>query len=212
MVIDCVNNLIILERSAISILMENETMRHEFCQSVYQAVIEILGRQEAKKVFHAVLGPGYCEHAPQFDPKANLLGGISDEFFILYQLNTARGLLIRIGEAAFSKMCKKMDALNALGDIENRLRPFDKKFNSGVIKLGDILSAASGKPITFESNKDDCYCMHLSDRSLQSYFYAGFLRAFGVWMDSRRDYHAVVRTGDAEKGQDDVCLCVLPAH
>jgi hypothetical protein len=212
MVIDCVNNLIILERSAISILMENETMRNEFFQSVYQAVIEILGRQEAMKVFNAVLGPDYSEDAPLFDPKTNLLTGISDEFSILYQLNTARGLLIRIGDAAFSKMCKKLDALNALGEIENRLRPFNQKFESSVIKLGDILSAASGKTITFESTKNDCYCMHLSDRSLQSYFYAGFLRAFGIWMDSRRDYQAVVRSGDSEKDHDEVCLCVSAAQ
>jgi len=187
-------------------------MRYEFCQSVVQAVIEILGRQEASKVFRAVLGPNFSEKDLQLDPQINLLEGISDEFSILYQRNTARGLLIRIGDAAFSKMRKKLVGLNALGDIENRLRPFDKKFESSVITLGEILSTASGMPISFESKEDDCYCMRVSDGTLQLYFFAGLLRAFGAWMDSRYEYQAAVNSIAPEKDQDLVCLCVRPAN
>jgi len=187
-------------------------MRREFCQSVYQAVIEILGLREAQKVFSAVLGPNFSEKDPQFDPQTNFLTEISDEFSILYQPNTAKGLLIRIGEATFLKMHKKIGELNALGDIENRLRPFDRKFESSIIKLGKILSASSGNSISFDSTKNDCYCMRVPDGTLQLYFFAGFLRAFGAWMDNRRDYQTEVRLRDCEKDQNYVCLCIRPAH
>ena len=170
------------------------------------------GRQEAQKVLNAILNSDVVDIEQPIDSSVDLLNGISDEFSILYQPNTAKGLLIRIGEAAFSKLRRKLHPLNALGSTENRLQPFEQKFESSMIQLAEILATATGISIEYESQPDQCYSLQIADGSMHVYFFAGLLRAFGTWLDSRRDYHTEVQPAETGNPSGCVRLCVRPAH
>lgn len=183
-----------------------------FHNSLQQAVIEILGRHEAQKVFSAILGKDDFQLNDPMDPGIDLLQGICDEFSILYQPNTARGLLLRIGDAAFPILRRKLENLNAMGSIENRVQPFERKFESSIAQLAQILSSVTGIPVEYDAREGDCYYLRVADGSLRQYFFAGILRAFGEWLDSRRDYFATVQSKLHETHPDQVCLCVRPAH
>jgi len=192
--------------------MENIYSLSEFHESLQQAVIETLGRQEAQKVFSAILGSEVADIENPIDTPIDLLQGISDVFSILYQPNTARGLLLRIGDAVFPKLRRKIESLNDMGSIENRMQPFERKFESSMAQLAEILSSATGIPVEFDAREGDCYYLRVSDGSLRQYFFAGILRAFGDWLDSRRDYFATVQPKQHETHPMQVCLCVRPAH
>lgn len=192
--------------------MENKHTRSEFHLSLQQAVIEILGRQEAQKVFTAVLGAEISDIENPIDASVDLLQGVSDAFSILYQPNTARGLLLRIGDAAFSKLRRMVEPLNDMGSIENRMQPFERKFESSLAQLAEILSLVTGVPVSYDTKEDDCYYLRVTNGTLQLYFFAGILRAFGDWLDSRRDYFASVQPDHHPTHPQQVCLCVRPAH
>jgi len=199
--------------------MENKAIISNFYSSVREATVEILGRQETNKVFSAIL---VSDKAMKDDIpfiSKNFLTGICDEFSIQYQPNTASGLLLRIGDAAFLLMRRKINVLNELGSIENRLRPFNKKFESSLESLAEFLEQAMRMPIKTKSTEQKCYCLELSKKrstlsgeGLDLYFFAGILRAFGTWLDSRRDYHVTVESNTNGYDHDRVCLHVRPAH
>jgi len=102
-----------------------------------------------------------------------------------------------------------------LASIDNRLRTFDDKFESSVRSLAGFLAQEMNLPIKMKATGEKCYCLHVSKRSpaisgdgLYLYFMAGILRAFGEWLDSRRDYHVSVESLENDHLQDTVCLCV----
>lgn len=218
MISDCQNILIILERSSSFFFMEKLDMRSKFSLSVQEAAVEILGRQEVQQKFGSVLGTEHSSPILSSDPAMNLLAEISSEFSIKYHLNTARGLMLRIGEAAFSKLQMRFDDLHALGSMENRLLPLEKKFSNALTVLVDIISSVIGASFTVEARGDYCYCVVDSRQGaaamngdLDLYFIAGLLRAFGMWLDSRRQY--LVQVGSDHGPRDcagSVCLHIQP--
>ena len=197
--------------------MENKAINTNFYSSVREATVEILGRQEANKVFNAILEADQTNKDDTPSIPRDFLTGICDEFSIQYQPNTASGLLLRIGDAAFMLLRRKIKVVNELGSIENRLRPFNIKFETSLQSLAEFLEQAMRMPIKTKSTEQKCYCLEISKkRSSQSgegldlYFFAGILRAFGNWLDSRRDYQITVESNKNGHDHDLVCLYVHP--
>ena len=197
--------------------MEQKELRRNFLTSIYDASVEILGRQEADRLFVSAFGWTGTENESQ-SMDANFLADLSDEFSIKFHRNTARGLLIRIGDAAFSFLRLRIGELNALGTIENRLKPPDERFKDAMIVLAEKLGQAVGTKISLSSPGDDSFCLDISgggerfSSDLYLYFLAGVLRAFGTWLDSRKDYTLAVESGETDDAADRVCLIVQAAQ
>jgi len=199
--------------------MKNKELRPAFTKSVYEAAVEILGSREAGVIFgdsHTASSGRYSDISAMPD---DLLAEMSNEFIIKYHVNTARGLMIRIGEASFNILRRKFDEINDMGNIENRLCSFEKKLQDTLQRLVTFISLVSDIPLELEKINQGRYCLNLSkkgiDKStgdLPSYYFAGLLRAFSTWLDSRQNYSIEVLQQDDAQLIFQTCLTVKPAQ
>ncbi len=188
-----------------------------FYSSLKEAAVEILGRKEAQHIFDGTSAFSLSQISKTASASPPALTEISDAFSIKYQLNTARGLLMRIGDASFIKLRRKFDQVNKLGNIESRLRPFEKKFQSALHSFSTFLSGLLNRPIDIEDCEDDCFCINISEvpgsasaGGMELYYFAGLLRAFAMWLDSRREYSVAVLPEESNQSSGRVCLHVRP--
>lgn len=199
--------------------MENKKLRSYIYLSIQEAALEILGRQEAHKIF----GLAFDLNAPATglgdETALDLISEISNEFSLKYHLNTARGLLLRIGDAAFPKIRRRVADLNDLGSIDNRLQPLDRRFPSALEVLVSVISSVMEIPVVLDVQDDHCYRVNRSRNpedartgDLDLYLIAGLLRAFGSWLDSRREYRVQVEQASLPNTSGSVCLRILPAQ
>lgn len=194
-------------------------MRKEFLRSIYDASTEILGRLEADNIFTSAVGCTGKDILDQQSLPSDFLSNLSAEFSIRFQQNTAKGLLIRIGDAAFSFLRKRISGLHDLGSIENRLKPLAKRFADSFEILAENLSGGFGMQINSSMIGEGMYCLEFGERDdLQSsgdlhlYFFGGILRVFGLWLDSRKDYAIDFGKTDSSSGKQRVCLLVRAAE
>lgn len=189
-------------------------MRAQFLKSIYDASTEILGRPEADNLFSSAVGWTGKDDLDGIILNSDFLFDLSGEFSIKFHQNTAKGLLIRIGDAAFSFLCKRIDDLNELGSIENRLKPSDKRFVDSFDVLAENLSRGIGMKIKPTLQEKGSYCLEFfGDKApqfsdLYLYFFGGILRAFGLWLDSRKKYTIDVGKTAAGGMENRVCLLV----
>ena len=194
--------------------MEKSDIRSHFLYSLYDASLEILGAQEAKRVFLTALGWSGKGVPEKSIFESDFLSDISSEFSIKFHQNTAKGLLVRIGEAAFPFLRKRVEDLNALGSIENRLKPSAKRFSDAIAILAASLTRAVGVEIEALVESDEEYCLEFSRKEkdfssdMYLYFFGGFLRAFGLWLDSRKTYAFEIDPGKKPDEMNRVCLHV----
>ena len=191
----------------------NKTEKQAFFnRAVSEAALEILGAAETQGIFppeEKADGGNQEITTPLI-----LINQIGNEFSIRYHRKTAQGLLLRIGEAAFSILRKRVQELQDLGALENRLQPARKRFTSNTKCLAKILSEYTGLVITSMQIEQDKYCLsfkegHLdSANDLFSYFFLGLLRAYGTWMDSRKDYFLEVAMNEHDQNQSRVCFTI----
>lgn len=198
--------------------MNNTEIRSHFLHSLYNASLEILGAPEADRVFSTAIG-WYGEGEPDKNVlESNFLSMINSEFSIKFHQNTAKGLLVRIGDAAFPFLKDRVEKLNDLGSIENRLKPYQNRFIGGVSVLAETLAEVLGMHIEIHTENDDAYCLDLPkdkpgfSSDLHLYMIGGVLRAFGTWMDSRRIYAFDMPETDYPDRISRVCLQINVAE
>jgi len=199
--------------------MENKNLRSDIYLSVQEAALEILGRQEAHKIFGTAFEPNAQAAALSDESALDLIAEISNELSLKYHLNTARGLLLRIGDAAFPKIRRRVAHLNDLGSIDNRLQPLDRRFPIALEILVSVISSVMEIPIALDVQDGHCYRVNRTRNpedartgDLDLYLIAGLLRAFGFWLDSRHEYRVQVEQGALPHTTGSVCLRVLPAQ
>ena len=195
--------------------MSDNEVQTVFIRSLYEAAIEVLGASDSGLIFSAIVnwdGPGEIQ---KINNKPQFLSDLGNEFAIRYERNTAKGLLLRIGESSFMFLQKNIKSLSELGSIENRLVPISNRFENSLVILAENLSAISGLEIISKKKNKKTFCLAIGGKNtikmfssdLHLFYFAGLLRAFCVWMDSRKEYDIQVSTeADVRTGGKFVCF------
>ena len=123
----------------------------------------------------------------------------------------AKGLLIRIGREAFKAIRKQYAAISALGSIDNRLKPIDKRFIYSLKELAKWFSCEFKFSIWFELDDTLRYRIVLKKTkkpsSFAPFFLFGFLEEFCIWLDARKVYNLSYINADTSKA-DEICIAV----
>ena len=121
--------------------MSEKEIKTIFLRSIYEAAIEILGTSDSVQIFSTIINWDGSGEPPDIKNKPEFLSDLGNEFAIRFQRNTAKGLLLRIGDSSFTFLRRNLMKLVELGSIENRLKPISKRFDHSLGVLAEDLSA-----------------------------------------------------------------------
>jgi len=195
--------------------MGEKEIQSIFLKSIYEALKEILGTSDSVLIFSTIINWNGTGEIPDIKNKPQFLSDLGNEFAIRFQRNTAKGLLLRIGDSSFAFLRRNIKKLVELGSIENRLKPISKRFDHSLSILAEIISALTGLEIKAINKDQNSFCLviarnvndDLFSSDLHLYYFAGLLRAFCVWMDSRKEYFLKVNEeGEMGNGGELVCF------
>ena len=194
--------------------MSEKEIETLFLRSIYDAAIEILGTSDSVLIFSTIINWDGTGEIPDIKNKPKFLADLGSEFAIRFQRNTAKGLLLRIGDSSFTFLRRKLKELVELGSIENRLKPISKRFDYSLGILAENLAALTGLEINAIKKNQNSFCLEIArsvndklfSSDLHLFYFAGLLRAFCVWMDSRKEYFINVYEED-EVGHDGKLVC-----
>jgi len=192
--------------------MSEKEIKAIFLCSIYKAAIEILGTSDSDLIISAITNWDGTGETPDIKNKPQFLSDLGNEFAIRFQRNTAKGLLLRIGDSSFTFLRRNLKELVELGSIENRLKPISKRFDHSLGILADNLSALSGLEIRAIKKNQNSFCLEIArnvndelfSSDLYLFYFAGVLRAF--CMDSRKEYFIDVNEED-EVGYGGKSVC-----
>ena len=123
----------------------------------------------------------------------------------------AKGLLIRIGREAFKAIRKQFAEISALGTIDNRLKPIDKRFIYSLKELAKWFSREFNFSIGFERDDALRYRIVLKKTkkplSFAPFFLFGFIEEFCIWLDARKVYNLSYIDADTSQ-TDEICIVV----
>jgi len=194
--------------------MSNKEIKTIFLRSIYEAAIGILGTSDSVLIFSTIIDWDGTGEPPDIKNKPEFLSDLGNEFAIRFQRNTAKGLLLRIGDSSFTFLRRKLIKLVELGSIENRLKPISKRFDHSLGILAEDLSALTGLKIKAIKKNHNSFCLKIArnvndelfSSDLHLFYFAGLLHAFCVWMDSRKEYFVNVNEED-EVGNGGKLVC-----
>ena len=194
--------------------MSNKEIKTIFLRSIYEAAIGILGTSDSVLIFSTIIDWDGTGEPPDIKNKPEFLSDLGNEFAIRFQRNTAKGLLLRIGDSSFTFLRRKLIKLVELGSIENRLKPISKRFDHSLGILAEDLSALTGLKIKAIKKNQNSFCLKIArnindelfSSDLHLFYFAGLLHAFCVWMDSRKEYFVNVNEED-EVGNGGKLVC-----
>ena len=195
--------------------MSEKEIETLFLRSIYEAAIEILGTSDSVLIFSTIINWDGTGEIPDIKNKPQFLSDLVNEFAIRFQRNTAKGLLLRIGDSSFTFLRRKLKELVELGSIENRLKPISKRFDHSLGILAENLSALTGLEINAIRKNQNSFCLEIArnvndelfSSDLHLFYFAGLLRAFCLWMDSRKEYFIDVNEED-ELGYGGKLVCL----
>jgi len=195
--------------------MSEKEIETVFLRSIYEAAIEILGTSDSFLIFSTIINWDGIGEIPDIMNKSKFLSGLGNEFAIRFQRNTAKGLMLRIGDSSFTFLRRNLKELVELGSIENRLKPISKRFNHSLDILAENLSVLTGLEINAIKKSKKSFCLEIAGNGndelfssdLHLFYFAGLLRAFCVWMDSRKEYFInVIEEDEVGYGGKLVCF------
>ena len=195
--------------------MSDKEIKTIFLPSIYEAAVEILGTSDSVLVFSTIINWDGIGNPPDIMNKSEFLSDLGNEFAIRFQRNTAKGLLLRIGDSSFTFLRRNLLKLVELGSIENRLKPISKRFDHSLGVLAEDLSVLTGLEIKVIKKNQNSFCLEIArndndelfSSDLHLFYFAGLLRAFCLWMDSRKEYFINVNEED-ELGYGEKLVCL----
>lgn len=193
--------------------MENNVYTNEiqnqslFFHAVYEGTIEIMGKPKTDLIFSAISEGKSSGQDSEKENRPQIIANLGNEFAIRFHRNTAKGLLLRIGESSFTYLRKGIKRIIDLGDIENRLKPISKRFEGSLQVLAETLSELTALKIQVIKKNESSFCLEIgSDETkellssdLYLYYFMGLLRAFSRWLESRKEYSFQI---DGDKTDD----------
>lgn len=171
-------------------------MEAQFLEAICLASVEILGEKEA---FQTLKGLGMSSFSA-LDPGRFTMESYGRELAKRHGDQAAAGLLIRIGRASLIFLRRYYAPIGALGSIDNRLKPIEKRFPDSLKILAGEIDRELGAKI--ETSAADALTYHWRldgpGRVLEPYYHFGLLEEFCNWLDSRKDYQIVYAPQGAE--------------
>lgn len=181
---------------------------------VYYSLLELLGGEQADKVFSSAgLDPFDLKAPDYFRHGSMLLIKVAAKLSAQYGEETARGLLIRMGNASLTFFRKYFSKVAQLGSIENRLKPLDRRFLASLNTLAEVLSCEMGSSLNVNSKGARSYLWQIKKSNgdqiasqLPPYFYFGLLEEFCDWLDTRKNYLLNYAAGENYKDMDVISI------
>jgi hypothetical protein len=163
---------------------------------VYYPLLELLGGEQADEIFSAAeLDPFDLKAQEFFRHGSLLLGKVASELLDHYGEDATRGLLIRMGNGSLNFFRKYFSGIALLGNIENRLKPVDRRFSLSLNSLAVVLASEMGETFYITARNPRSFLWEQKIRSnnskiiqITSFFYFGLLEEFCTWLDSRKNY------------------------
>jgi len=184
--------------------MDAEIDTSTFFGIVFSSLMEILGRETADEFIRDTDIPG--QDSVDYDQVkgTQLVSELGDWLSGRYDPLSASGVLIRVGRSSLTYLRRLDEEIASLGNIENRLKPVDRRFNYSLEILGARLQEISGFQINIYQEGHREYNLKIgkpdvagSGLFISPYFFFGLMEEFCVWLDSRKDYQISYR--DIEK-------------
>jgi len=120
---------------------------------IYYSLLELLGDDQVDDIFASASLDPFDQTAPHFFKRGKeLLENIAAQLSANFGEETTRGLLIRMGSASLTFFRKYFSEIAQLGNIENRLKPLDRRFLSSLNSLAAVLSDEMGTEIKVDSS------------------------------------------------------------
>lgn len=164
-------------------------MDSQFIEAVCLAAVEILGEKDA----FLILKKTGVRSFTSFDSNLFSLEKLGGELAQKYGAQTAMGLMIRIGRASLTFLRRFFPQISALGEIENRLVPLDKRFPNSLKVLAEVTALELGDEVIVDCTGNLSYDWQINARyqSYTPYYHFGLLEEFCYWLDSRKDYQMI---------------------
>jgi hypothetical protein len=164
-------------------------MDSKFLEAICLASVEVLGEKEA---FQVLKGMGISSFSTLGDSNFSL-ERYGQELSKRYDIQTARGLLIRIGRASLIFLRRYYSDISDLGSMDNRLKPIEKRFSYSLEILAQKVGTEMGTQVQTSAQDSFTYRWRLEvlHPLFEPYFHFGLLEEFCNWLDSRWDYQIV---------------------
>ena len=162
----------------------------------YQSLLEILGEKKARAIFSRMgLSNPEVNIQELKIPLPNILEGLAAALSNEYGELACQGLLIRMGRASISFFRHHYKSIAALGNIENRLQPIERRFLFSLTALANLVTRETRIEIEViqENTRQFLWKMFLNEKkdkkgNLSPYYYFGVLEEFCFWLDARKNY------------------------
>ena len=180
----------------------------------YYSLLELLGGEQADEVFSSAgLDPFDLKAPDYFRHGSDLLERVAAELCAHYGEETTRGLLIRMGNASLTFFRKYFSDIAQLGNIENRLKPLDRRFLLSLNTLAEVLSDEMEASLNIVAESTRSYGWqiiktrgNLGAPALTPFFYFGLLEEFCNWLDTRKNYLLKYAAGENHKDMDVISI------
>jgi hypothetical protein len=181
---------------------------------IYYSLLELLGDEKVDEIFASADLDPFDIRAPHFFRRgAELLDKVAVELCAYFGEETTRGLLIRMGSASLTFFRKYFPEIAQLGNIENRLRPLDRRFLSSLNSLAAVLSGEMGTVFKIDTrNTANFEWQNQKSKNdpdspvLSPYFYFGLLEEFCNWLDTRKNYLLNYAADEHNKDMDVITI------
>lgn len=184
-----------------------------FTEVLILSLTEIFGEEETeaiKKRLDLVSGQG---KKYGFLHDYDLMQQLGDLLAKKYDALTAKGLLVRLGRASLTYIRRFYTDISKLGDIDNRLKPIDRRFLFSLNTLGARMEDAFGMEISVNKVQTrefrwsyDAAERNDRDHIFIPYFYFGLLEEFCYWLDARKEYQICYQETE---GVDDSAISIV---
>ncbi len=173
-------------------------MDSKFMDAVCLASVEILGEKET---FQVLKDFGVSSFST-LDASHFSLERFGQALAKRYDVQSAMGLLIRIGRASLIFLRRYFSDIADLGGIDNRLKPVDKRFPYSLNVLADKAGEGLGSQIQAAAVDSATFLWRLRavNTALEPYYHFGLLEEFCGWLDSRKDYR-IIYAADGGMGE-----------
>lgn len=195
-------------------MLHNLPAEFKIFYCVYYSLLELLGDEKADEIFASAGLDPFDLKAPDYSGRGLvLLEKVAGELYTYYGEETTRGLLIRMGNASLTFFRKYFSGIAQLGNIENRLKPLDRRFLASLNTLVEILSTEMGTSFNVVDEGARSYgweikkCNENSGETvLAPFFYFGLLEEFCNWLDARKNYILNYTAGEKRKDMDAISI------
>jgi hypothetical protein len=180
----------------------------------YYSLLELLGAEKADEIYSSagldpfdLIAPDYFGHG------SALLEMVAGELSAHYGEETTQGLLIRMGKGSLTFFRKYFSSIAQLGNIENRLKPLDRRFLLSLNTLAEILSEEMEATLNVVAEGTRSYVWqiinannNLTTADHMPFFYFGLLEEFCNWLDSRKNYVLNYVAGEKSNGMEVISI------